>query len=157
MCSCLAPEGKTLLEALIPSTYAYWRALADDSDERYEAEKQQVALQALQALEGHYPGITADVEMTDVATPLTFERYTGNWQGSYGGWLITTDNIGQIFSGKTLPRTLPGLADFHMIGQWVMPGGGLPSGSMTGRMVIQDLCKLDGKKFTTSLPAEALL
>jgi phytoene dehydrogenase-like protein len=149
----LAPEGKSLVAALIPSTHAYWKALAEDSDERYEAEKQQAALQVLQALEAHYPGIGSDIEMTDVATPLTFERYTGNWQGSFEGWLITTENIGMMFSGKTLPRMLPGLADFHMIGQWVMPGGGLPSGSMTGRMVIQDLCKVDGKKFTTSIPA----
>ena len=32
---------------------------------------------------------------------------------------------------KGLPRRLPGLDDFYMVGQWVQPGGGLPTGVMT--------------------------
>ena len=43
-------------------------------------------------LEQRFPGIAEQVEMVDVATPLTFERYTGNWQGSFEGWLITPQN-----------------------------------------------------------------
>jgi phytoene dehydrogenase-like protein len=31
------------------------------------------------------------------------------------------------------PGTLPGLKNFIMAGQWVSPGGGLPSGLMSGR------------------------
>ena len=51
-----------------------------------------MAREVVTALEEHYPGIGADVEMVDVATPLTFERYTGNWKGSFEGWLITPEN-----------------------------------------------------------------
>jgi hypothetical protein len=47
---------------------------------------------------------------------------------------------------------LPGLKGFHMCGQWVSPGGGLPSGVMTARRLVQILCKQDGKKFRTTLP-----
>jgi phytoene dehydrogenase-like protein len=81
--------------------------------------------------------------MRDIATPVTFHRYTGNWQGSYEGWLLTPRNI-----TLQMKKNLPGLQNFYMIGQWVQPGGGLPSGLMTGYHVIQILCKLDKKRFT---------
>jgi hypothetical protein len=34
-----------------------------------------------------------------------------------------------------------------MIGQWISPGGGLPSGVITGRDVTQIICKKDKKEF----------
>jgi hypothetical protein len=36
-----------------------------------------------------------------------------------------------------------------MCGQWVEPGGGLPTGVMSGRRLVQALCKEDGKEFQT--------
>ena len=51
-----------------------------------------------------------------------------------------------------MSKILPGLDSFYMIGQWVQPGGGLPSGAMTGRHVIQIFCKRDNKPFVTMLP-----
>jgi len=85
--------------------------------------------------------------MRDVATPMTFERYTGNWQGTYEGWLITTKS-----QNMRMSKTLPGLANFYMAGQWVQPGGGLPTGVMTGRHVAQIICKSDKRPFVTSTP-----
>jgi phytoene dehydrogenase-like protein len=80
--------------------------------------------------------------MANVATPLTFERYTGNWQGSFEGWLPTPQNV-----MSPTPKTLPGLRNFYMVGQWVQPGGGLPSGVMTARSVVQQICKADRRRF----------
>ncbi len=51
---------------------------------------------------------------------------------------------------KGLPRRLPGLDDFYMVGQWVQPGGGLPTGVMTAREVLQLVCKRDGVTFRTT-------
>jgi phytoene dehydrogenase-like protein len=81
--------------------------------------------------------------MVDVSTPLTFERFTGNWQGSFEGWLMTPQN-----AMTQMKKTLPGLANFYMVGQWVMPGGGLPSGVQTARDVLRQICKQDNKRFT---------
>ena len=86
--------------------------------------------------------------MWDVATPVTFKRYTGNWQGSYEGWLMTADNL-----SLQMKKNLPGLANFYMVGQWVSPGGGLPSGLITGNHVVQVLCKKDKKKFSAKEPS----
>ena len=46
-------------------------------------------------------------------------------------------------------KTLPGLDNFYMAGQWVEPGGGLPAVAMSGRNVIQIICKKEKKKFQT--------
>ena len=75
--------------------------------------------------------------MRDVATPVTWERYTGNWQGSMEGWLMTR----KTFPPFRMSKTLPGLKSFYMAGQWVEPGGGVPTAAMSGRNVIQIICK----------------
>ena len=87
------------------------------------------------------------MEVVDVATPMTYERYTGNWQGSFEGWLVTTKTF-----GMSMNKTLPGLRNFYMVGQWVEPGGGLPPAALSGRKVIQIVCKQDKKQFIAQVP-----
>ena len=142
--STFALPGKSVLTIMLESNFAHWDALRKDMV-RYNAEKAIIASDVISALDKRFPGFARQVEMADVATPYTFYRYTGNWQGSYEGWL-PQDMMLQM------KKTLPGLENFYMIGQWVAPGGGLPSGLMTGRHVVQMLCKQDKKKFTTSTP-----
>jgi len=143
---CLAPAGKTVLVCRFLSDINHWREMARDQ-ERYETEKQKIADLVIGMVEQRYPGISENVEMVDVATPLTFERYTGNWQGSMEGWLMTTKTI-----MMRMKRTLPGLDNFFMIGQWVQPGGGLPPGALHGREIIQLICAQDQKQFTATKP-----
>ena len=64
------------------SDHAYWQVLQEDAA-RYTAEKERIAVQVISLLDERYPGLAGQVEMQDVATPLTWERYTGNWRGSY--------------------------------------------------------------------------
>lgn len=140
----LAPAGKTSLVVMMPSNYNYWKELAQDRA-AYDEKKDQIARTVVELLEQRFHGIAGQVEMVDVATPLTFERYTGNWQGSFEGWLLTPQNSTTMM--KPLSPKLPGLQNFYMSGQWMQPGGGLPPGVMLSRSLVQALCKEDGKKF----------
>jgi len=88
--------------------------------------------------------------VVDVATPMTWHRYTGNWQGSFEGWLPTPKTL-----TMQMNKTLPGLYDFYMVGQWVQPGGGLPPAVMSARHAIQIICKEDNRRFKTSVPRTA--
>jgi len=142
----LAPAGKSVVVVLIGSNYEYWKNLYTER-ECYEAEKQQIATTVIGQLERRFPDITEQIEVVDVATPITYERYTGNWQGSFEGWLITSKTFGMSMS-----KTLPGLQNFYMVGQWVQPGGGLPPTALSGRNVIQIICKRDKKPFVTQVP-----
>jgi len=144
----LAPPGKTSLEVMMPSSYEYWKELAQDPA-AYAEKKDQVARTVVELLDQRFPGISQQVEMVDVATPLTFERYTGNWKGSFEGWLMTPQNSYTVM--KPMSQTLPGLQNFYMCGQWVEPGGGLPTGVMSGRRLVRALCKEDARKFQTTV------
>jgi phytoene dehydrogenase-like protein len=139
-------EGMVTVTGPRVGVFIYRLALTAEP-ERYEAEKKRVALTVIKQLEKRFPGFEGQVEVADVATPLTYERYTGNWQGSMEGWLITPETMDMMMGSKRMKKTLPGVENFYMIGQWVEPGGGLPPAAMSGRNVMQLICRRDGRPF----------
>ncbi len=146
----MAPEGKSVVTAFLEADYDYWMNLRRDDRERYRAEKAAVAEKVIdQVFERTWPGIRDHIEVVDVATPATYDRYTGNWKGSFEGWLLSPRNA-ELAGMSGMPRTLPGLSNFVMAGQWVWPGGGLPSGVLTGRWAVQTVCAADGKDFVAT-------
>ena len=54
-------------------------------------------------LDKHFPGLESKVGMRDVATPMTWVRYTGNWRGSYRIRCALLFTV----SGNTVPVCLP--------------------------------------------------
>ena len=140
----LAPEGKTVVKVQFDTDYDYWEELYKEP-EKYRVEKERIADLVVEHLDRRFPGLADQVEMRDVATPMTWVRYTGNWKGSYEGWMITKDNFMMV-----MPKTLPHLENFYMAGQWVNPGGGMPTAILSGNHTIQCICKKDKKKFVTS-------
>ncbi len=141
----LAPAGKTLLTVLLRTDYTYWKTLREQ-DERYKAEKERIADVVVALLDKRFPGLSAQVEMRDVASPTTFVRYTGNWKGSFEGWQVTPETWS---FGRLMRKTLPGLRNFYMAGHWVEPGGGLPAVARSGRNVIQIICRDEKRTFVT--------
>ncbi|MFX0036918.1 MAG: phytoene desaturase family protein [Candidatus Hermodarchaeota archaeon] len=142
----LAPAGKSFIRVHFASDYDYWKKLRIDS-ERYKDEKEKIASQVIASLDKRFPGLANQVEMYDVATPITFERYTGNWKGSFQGWEESVKTL-RLQMKKTLPR----LKNFYMTGHWVQPGGSIPSSVMSGRHVAQIICKVDKNKFNSYNP-----
>ena len=138
-----APQGKTAVTCFIPTfNYAYWAELYRANPAEYAARKKEIADRVIEALERRIPGIKKDIEETDVSTPASVIRHTGNWQGSMEGFLLTPKS-----GFRALPNALARLRNFLMVGQWVMPGGGLPSGLMTGRDGIRRICRAEGVAF----------
>lgn len=142
----LAPAGQAALEIMLPSPYDYWQRIY--GRRLYKSEQDQIAEQLLSFLEQHYPGLGAQAQVVDVATPVSYERYTGNWHGSTCGWLLTKQTMGLMLRG--VPKTLPKLANFFMAGQWVEPGGSVPLAAMSGRNAVQLICHQDGQSFVSS-------
>jgi phytoene dehydrogenase-like protein len=136
-----APKGKSVIKVQIESDYDYWKSLYKDR-QKYRIEKEKVLDMCIEQLEKRLPGITNQIEVTDMATPVTWERYTGNWRGSYQGWLPTVE----LF-GKFVPKELPGLKNFYMTGQWTFPGGGVPMCMAQARRLIKYLCKEEKREF----------
>jgi phytoene dehydrogenase-like protein len=80
----LALSGKTTLTVMLNSDHAYWQALTEGRA-AYRAEKDAVADAIIAALDQRWPGLADQVEMVDIATPLTFE-----------GWMLTPQNANTV-------------------------------------------------------------
>jgi phytoene dehydrogenase-like protein len=140
----LAPNGKSVMGLIVRSNYAYWQRIY--GRRIYDSEQTQVSDLIISQMEKWYPGIRADIEFVDEATPLSYERYTGNWMGATTGWLLTKQTTPMMILG--VPKTLPGLRDFYMAGHWVEPGGTVTLAAASGKNAIQQICKEDKREFT---------
>lgn len=140
-----APPGKTAVTTTLQTrNTGYWTGLRAGNPKEYHARKCALAEKVISILDERVPGgIREDVEVMDVSTPATVLRYTGNWKGSQEGWLLKAGEAMGL-----LPNTLPGLGRFMMVGQWVLPGGGLPCGPITARPALRAICRKDGVPFT---------
>jgi phytoene dehydrogenase-like protein len=142
----LAPQGKSVIKALINTSYTYWKTLHGDP-EKYKAEKQKVAEAVINLLEKRFPGLHSQVEVTDVATPITTERYIGVGQGFISHWgFFDAMNMMRGF-----PKTLPNLKDFYMVGSSA-GAAGIPGSAAMGRNLVKKLCKQEGVTFQATKP-----
>ena len=126
-----APVGHTVVQAMLPSSYDWWATRGA----RYATEKDAVGEVALAQLARQIPGLASAVRVVDVATPLTFWSSARAWRGAYEGWVPSSET----FFGH-VKKTLPGLHHFVMAGQWVEPGGGVPTAVLSGRQAVQLMC-----------------
>ena len=137
----LAPEGKTVIRATLFSSYEHWEA-SSENRERYREKKEKLAELVIKEVEKRFPAVKGQIEVIDVATPITYSRYTGVWKGAYMAWIVPPE-VGRF----KIPKELPGLSNFFQVGQWVEPPAGLPGSMLTGRHVMQIICSRDKKPF----------
>ncbi len=137
-----APNNKTALTVLYPSDLDWWEQIGY-ATERYEQEKEHILETTISQLEQFFPGIAAQVETSDVATPYSTLRFTHNWKAS-PGFMMTKALAGEM---TLKPQyKLPNLENFYMTGQWVK-GFGVPMAIQSGKDVIKKYCRDSGQKF----------
>jgi phytoene dehydrogenase-like protein len=128
-----APDGCTAItSAVLGDTYDYWKAAKDNGN--YEKLKAETADIYLDLLSKFIPEIKGKIDVIDVATPLTYERYCGSYKGS---WMSVWDK------GK-VPAYHIKSAEFdslYFAGERLKPPGGLPSAVMSGFEAAQFLCR----------------
>lgn len=139
-----APEGKTLLSCSknqYHTDYDVWNTLAKDH-EAYQQEKNRIGKEVLKALETRFPQMKGKLTVLDVATPKTFERYCNSYRGSIMAFIPT-------IGGKMMshPGNIDGLNNIFLCSHWLQPPGGLPVALITGKDVIQRICKKERRKF----------
>ncbi len=144
----LAPPHKTVAGCLIPTRWSHWEPLLGDRA-AYEAEKARVAESCLQLADRFRPGFAAKVQVTDVATPHTFARYTGNWQGTYMTYMLSGEFQRKY---RYIPKVVPGVDGLYLASMWTNPPGGIPGAATAGREVAQLLCHRDRQRFVATTP-----
>jgi phytoene dehydrogenase-like protein len=145
----LAPAGKSALKVVMATSYRYWQEL-ERTPARYQREKDRIAESVIGLLDRRYPGLRQQVDVVDVATPMTTLRFTGNGHG----YRTPVTAMGRaLFTGRRLSQTLPGLGSFFMVGQWAgVPG--VPLVAAMGRDVVAAICRADGRAFTTAAASD---
>ncbi len=138
----MAPQGKTSITVLYPSNLTWWEQFEYQGN-AYKAEKQKILETTVDQLEKVFPGISSQIETSDVATPLTTIRYVNNWKAGLG-FMMTKTLTGEMVMNPQY--SLPGLEHFYMIGLWVK-GFGVPMAAASGKEVIKKICKADGRTF----------
>ena len=131
-----SPKGKSVITIQLPGdTYDYWRKLKEGGDEKYAEEKKRIGNEVIAEISTFMPEADGNVEVCDVATPLTYERYCGNWKGS---WMTAiTPNT----KFKPYPAVIKGLEGLYFAGQRMLPPGGIPPAMMSARTAVQHLCR----------------
>ena len=145
-----APNGKSAITVFLDSDYSWWNRLAADAA-RYKEEKERCAKMVVDVIGRYHPGFKDRVEVVDVATPLTRERYTGNWMGAMQARKPKANMIGALLQGSP-QYAFRGVEGLYMAGQWVEAWGGITTAAQSGRKAIQAMCKRDGKRFSTTKP-----
>lgn len=141
----MAPEGKGVIKVELVSKYSYWKELYKDRMS-YEAEKQKVAEQVIELLDNYFHGIKSQVEVIDVPTLLTWERFMGGTHG-FCNYPNKKTAIIDILK-KSNDMTVPGLENFYFTGVWATSTGALFANALSGKKAIRIICKKERRKFS---------
>ena len=137
-----SPEGKAAVTTTLGGdTYDFWKQAREEG--AYAQEKEKLAETVIAAINRQIPETDGKVDVVDVATPLTYERYCGNWRGS---WMT---EMTPEMKMKSYPAVIKGLNGVYFAGHRMMPPGGLPVALMSGRAAVQYLCRDTGALFVS--------
>ncbi|OGO78616.1 MAG: amine oxidase [Clostridiales bacterium GWB2_37_7] len=129
-----APKGCTAVTSIFAGdSYEWWKEQKINGT--YEAEKQKLAENFIYVLEKKYPQTAGKVEVWNVATPLTYERYLHSYKGS---WMSIMGKGAKMQSYPSKPNSISNL---YFAGQRLTIPGGLPVAAETGRKAVQYLCR----------------
>ena len=103
----------------------------------YRDLKASISKQLINIAEEIIPNLRNHIVSEDVATPLTYERYTSNSEGASAGWNwnprygLRTNYSSRFGSLKTPIRNL------LTCGHWCLTPGSVPSSMITGKTVAE--------------------
>ncbi|MEN8224603.1 MAG: NAD(P)/FAD-dependent oxidoreductase [Bacteroidota bacterium] len=131
-----APEGKGVITIYTSCDIQYgdyWKTERDSNGnfvrgDAYRSFKKEYADILIRRVEEKLvPGLQNHIEVLDIATPLTYLRYTGNRDGAIMGFQPNFKNI----RGGVAKITTP-IKNLYIGGQWAELGGGVPNAVKAG-------------------------
>lgn len=136
-------EGCTVVQATLAGNddmYYWWKEVKETGN--YALTKHEIAEKLLAIYVKRYPHLEGKIEIIDIITPMTYQRYLNGRHGSFQGFVQTAQ-------GKTLMQkgVIKGLDNFIISGQWLLRSGGLPPAVIMGKFAAQRICKKDKIKF----------
>lgn len=125
-----APEGEHVGVVACLAPY--------DLGEPWHEAKQRYTDALLEVIDGVYPSFREQMTFCEQATPVTLERFTGNYRGAAYGWAMRADQV----ASKRLAHDTP-VQGLYLSGHWTQEGSGsfrvMLSGIRTARMALAPL------------------
>ena len=138
-----SPEGCSSIRVnIMCNDYEYWKELKENNKELYYKEKEGICKNLISSIEKIYPEIIGNVEVTDVCTPVTYERYCGAYRGAWMAFDKKANVKSIVHKGK-----IKDISNLYVGGQWIMSPGGLPVACLSGKWAIQKICTIENKRF----------
>jgi prolycopene isomerase len=131
----VAPPGKHSLFVGWLDRYADWEPLKTDGV-AYRTRKAAVTDELITRAEEFLPGLRKHIVVQDAASPLTYERYTSNWQGATTGWNWNPALAPRFNFAKDLP-----IKDFYPVGHYTFNPGGVPTAMITAWYIAREILK----------------
>ncbi len=139
-------EGCSIVQATLSGNddmYFWWEQIKRDGN--YKKTKNEIAQKMVDVYLTRYPHLKGKIEVIDVITPLTYQRYLNGRHGSFQGFVQTSEGKALMQKGE-----IKGLKNFILAGQWILRSGGLPPAVITAKFAAQRICKKDKIKFHTN-------
>ena len=134
-------NNKTVMTVLLTEDeYDYWKALKESSDQEYKAEKERLINWVVEGILNVFPAIEGKIEMSDMATPLTFHRYCNSYRGTYMSFITSGNVKQQVHKG-----VIDGIKNLYLAGKSTFTAGGLPLAAITGKFAAQRIMTADKK------------
>ncbi|MDD4910108.1 MAG: NAD(P)/FAD-dependent oxidoreductase [Candidatus Omnitrophica bacterium] len=129
----IAPTGKFIMGIITLAGYDFWKKL---SKEQYREEKRRLADILIKRTEKIIPDLSSYIEEMSIATPLTMERYTGNYKGALYGWSRIVSQ-----SGLSRFKTRTPIDNVYLSSAWTQLGGGITGVILGGERVANQILK----------------
>jgi prolycopene isomerase len=128
-----APARKSSVSISTLSGYDYWANL---SKNEYNETKERLADILIKRAERVIPNLPAYIETMEIATPMTMEKFTGNYKGAVLGFSQTVFQSG-IWR---LPQKTP-IKNLYLANAWTWLGGGISCTMYSGERVAEEILK----------------
>lgn len=129
-----AHKGKSILEIMTLAGYDFWKDL---SKSEYKEKKIQLAQKLIRRVETIIPNLSSYIETIEIATPITMEKYTGNYKGSIYGASQLVSQSGL----KRLDQKTP-IKNLYLVGAWTVPGEGISGVVHSGEQVAERILRI---------------
>jgi len=118
----------TVVQTLIVTNEKQYDMLQNMSREEYLNHKKQVAETLIQKLNETDKDTYGELELLDIASPLTYTHYVNAYKGTFMTYMLTKYDKQMIIRNDVLP-----IENLALAGHWMMVPGGVPIAVMQGK------------------------
>lgn len=137
----LSKNGETVVQAIVNTNEDMFNKLEAMTPEVYKAYKAELAKLLEQKIYEADGDLYGELELLDVATPLTFTHYCNSYKGTFMTYMLTKNNKQMRLFNNCLP-----IKNLAVAGHWMMVPGGIPIAAMQGKFAAMTIADIDKQK-----------